>query len=829
VNQAARVKRLRFSLSGQVQGVGFRPFVFRLAGRYGLGGEVFNTGRGVIIEVQGRPDSLAAFRLALREELPPLARLSGWQEESLPVRRGEDGFQILASSYGPGNAGQADEVLLTSPDVAVCEACLREALDPADRRYGYAFTNCTDCGPRYSIIANLPYDRPGTSMACFPMCPACAAEYANPADRRFHAQPNACPDCGPRLWFTEARAPGPDSRPENCAGGARAMELAARGLRQGKILAIKGLGGFHLACDATSAAAVARLRKHKERPHKPLALMAADLEQASRLARLDKRAIALLNAPERPIVLCPPLPGQGPLAPNIAPDTARLGLMLPCTPLHHLLLRTVERPLVMTSGNHGGEPIALGNREAMLRLRGLADAFLLHDRDILTRLDDSVLLPLPEFGAETAAETGDCGYIMLRRARGFVPCPIGLPDLAAPTPPAGASALALGADLKNTVCLTRGNQAFVSQHIGDLQNLATAAFQAESAAHLARLLQVRPDRLVTDSHPAFAASLYGGLSAMPEGWAELPKLTLQHHYAHAEAVLAENPDDEALREDRRALVLALDGTGYALDEDGQAALWGGELLLVDYAAAREGGKEHRRLGSLTPLDLPGGEAAIREPWRIAQALLCRLNIHNGRANRGVLPWLPRFAETAALIPQMLEKGLNSPRSSGCGRVFDAASALLGLCLEITYEGQAAIRLETAQAGASIEPPPALACPLLRGGKAAPPLVLDTRSLLRGVHEARQAGAGLPALARSFHQALANGLAELALAGAKLAGCRCVGLSGGVMQNLTLFSLLKTELRRRGLRPLAHRQLPPNDACISYGQAAWATRLSQRSG
>lgn len=794
--------RQRFILSGQVQGVGFRPFVFRLAGRHGLTGSVCNTGQGVTIEAQGAAEALAAFRRDLRAELPPLARIEHWREEKLPARplgENQSGFKILPSA-GPGIEREAaGGALLTSPDVAVCAECLREMRDPANRRFGYAFTNCTDCGPRYSIIADLPYDRPATSMACFPMCQDCAAEYADPADRRFHAQPNACPVCGPRPWFTQGRA---DSRRENCPSGAEAVTLAAQGLARGNILAVKGLGGFHLACDATSETAVALLRQRKSRPHKPLALMVADLEQAAALAELDKNCLDLLSAPERPIVLCPAKPGALPV--NIAPDTARLGLMLPYTPLHHLLLQAVGRPLVMTSGNQSGEPIALGNREALERLGGLADGFLLHDRDILTRLDDSVLLPRP-----------GRGYTLLRRARGFVPGPIDLPQASE------ASILALGADLKNTICLTRGSQAFVSQHIGDLQNLANTDFQAESAVHLARLLRVRPGRLVTDSHPAFAANLCDGLSKMPSDWAGLPKLALQHHFAHAEAVLAENAADETLRAERRALVLALDGTGFALDEEGRAAVWGGELLLVDYAAGPGG--RHRRLGSLTPLDLPGGEAAIRQPWRIAQALLWRLGI----AAKD-LPWLPRFAESAAFIPAMLQRGLNSPRSSGCGRVFDAASALLGLCLEITYEGQAAIRLEAAQeqAGRDIEKSAELSCPLLRPantGGAAPALLLDTRSLLRGLHEARVKGAAVPALARAFHLALADGLAELALAGVELAGCHCVGLSGGVMQNLTLFNLLESKLRERGLHPLHHRQLPPNDACISYGQAAWAAR------
>jgi hydrogenase maturation protein HypF len=557
--------------------------------------------------------------------------------------------------------------------------------------------------------------------------------------------------------------------------------------------------------------------------------MTPHLEDAARLVRLGAAERRLLHSAERPIVLCPRLEQSG-LSPLLAPDSSYIGLMLPYTPLHQILLRdcaalAAARPgntggpaaLVMTSGNRGGEPIALGNREALRRLAGLADCFLLHDRDILIRVDDSVLRPIPRAEARTEVRENEkaledeAEVLFLRRARGFAPSP--LPGPAAAHLPERSEVLALGAELKNTICLSRGGELFVSQHIGDLENPESSLFQEEIAAHLRAVLQVRPRRIVADSHPL------AHIAALPE---EAELLRLPHHFAHACAVLAENAWEGP------ALVLALDGTGFApASINPDQSLWGGELIFAHPATG-----ELRRLGSLKPLPLPGGEAAIRAPWRIAHALLHRLDLPDS----GPLPWLPQEAQTAALIPAMLEHALNTPFSSGAGRLFDAVSALLGLCLYTSYEGQAAIRLEEAQeidlASLSRADLPyaefrrtgtGLSCPLLENSAeaSAPPLVLDTHVLFRRLYECRRQGAATPLLARAFHYALAEALAELALAGSRLTRTTAVGLSGGVMQNLSLFLLLKAALRARGLRPLTHHRLPPNDACISYGQAVWA--------
>ncbi|MCL1915104.1 MAG: carbamoyltransferase HypF [Desulfovibrionaceae bacterium] len=796
------MRRKGFSITGRVQGVGFRPFVYRLAGRYALSGLVRNSPEGVWLEIQGTDEGLAAFALALRAELPPLAGIASCRERELPALAGESGFSIAAS----GEGGEPEALI--GPDTATCPDCLRDILTPGDRRFRYPFTNCTNCGPRYSLTAGLPYDRDRTSMSCFPLCRECAREYADPGDRRFHAQPNACPLCGPRLQLIPP--PRASSPPEE------ALRELARRLLAGRIAAIKGLGGFHLACDALETQAVARLRAAKRRPHKPLAVMVVDLEAASTLARLGSLEKRLLESPERPIVLCTRLQ-DSPLSGLIAPDGRQVGVMLPYTPLHHLLLRDCaelrpDRPaaLVMTSGNREDEPIALGNREALERLDGLAEDFLFHDRDILVRVDDSVIRP---------AQSGeDPESIFFRRARGFVPLPLPLPESEG-----APCALGLGAELKNTVCLSRGSEAFVGQHIGDLRNQRAGVFQEECALHLAELLQVNPQIQVADAHPDFH---YGAARE------NLPLLRLPHHFAHALAVLAEN------RQYGPALALTLDGAGFAPAEiNPEGHIWGGELLFVD--KARPGrAPEITRLGSLAPLDLPGGEAAVRAPWRIAQALILRL----GLSGDAPLPWLLLEEKTAVRIPDLLRLGLNSPRSSGAGRLFDAVSALLGLCLETSYEGQAAVRLEEAQYYGLAAPLPCLElyadfaagralrllCPVLQALEdnpgPGPRLILDTHVLFRALYEAARPPldeARRAMLARAFHWSLAEGLADLALAGSRISGTSLVGLSGGVMQNLSLHLLLREKLRRRGLIPLSHKQLPPGDACIAYGQVVWA--------
>jgi hydrogenase maturation protein HypF len=768
--------RRGFLVAGQVQGVGFRPFVYRLALAHSLTGQVRNTPDGVLVETQGPAERVAAFGRELRENPPPLARLVSCRELELPLAPEETEFQILLSDRGEHGGHQ----VLVSPDVATCADCLADMRDTRNRRYRYPFTNCTNCGPRYTIIRDIPYDRASTSMACFPLCPDCAREYQDPLDRRFHAQPNACPVCGPRVWLT-----GPDGIERE--SGQDAIDAAALALAQGKILALKGLGGFHLACLAAGprgAEATAELRRRKKRPGKPLALMVPDLDAARRIAQLTPSAEALLESPTRPITLCTLLPMTA-LSPDVSPDTALVGLMLPYTPLHHVLFDALrahlgpdEPPaLVMTSGNASSEPICLGNREALRRLAPIADLFLLHNRDILIRTDDSVVRPQPESEAPRV-------FQFLRRARGYTPEPVFLAE-------SGPPVLGLGPELKNTVCLTKADQAFVSQHIGDMQNLETFGFYKEIIRHLQTLLETAPVALVHDLHPDYLSTQY----ALEQ--TGLPVLSIQHHYAHAHAVLAEN------KHVGPALAWALDGTG--LGEDG--TLWGGELLYVDTRAL-----EHRRLCHFSPFRLPGGEAAIREPWRIAQSCLWELGVEQpkGRA----WPWLPAYAEHSGLLPTLLRRGLRAPVTTSCGRLFDAVAALLGLALEISYEGQAAIRLENAQ---DLREDNAYVCSLDQGQS---PARLRTLELFQQVAEDWERGVPTGAIARRFHLGLVQGLADAAAHFADAHGVKEVALSGGVMQNLTLAVELPKALLARGLTPLAHSLLPPNDACISLGQAAW---------
>ena len=827
--------RRKFTVSGQVQGVGFRPFVYRIAADHALTGTVSNTAAGVFIEVQGPPESVAAFGHDLAHKLPPLARVVSSAHQDITVVEGEEGFRIVAS----GDGGAGHEVLI-SADVATCDDCLADMNDPANRRHLYPFTNCTNCGPRYTITRFIPYDRDKTSMACFPLCPECAAEYENPLDRRFHAQPNACPVCGPRVWYVDGAplGPTPETHPHATQDAGRptgtpAIQALARALADGRIAAVKGLGGFHLACDAASDAAVGELRRRKHRPHKPLAIMVPDLATARRIVHVSPEEEALLAGRERPIVLCRALPGLAgglaeglagtasrvksegvagadkappPISPLVSPDTPFVGVMLPYTPLHHVLLRLYGAllpegrvpALVMTSGNAGGEPICLGNREALRRLPSIADVFLLHDRDILIRTDDSVTRVNPV--------TGEPQF--LRRARGFTPRPVFLAD-------DGPCVLAMGPELKNTLCVTRGDKAFVSQHIGDMHNLETLGFHREIAAHLPRILQVTPQAVARDLHPDYMTTAEAEQSG-------LPVLTLQHHFAHIHAVLTEN------RHDGPALGLALDGTGHG--EDG--TVWGGELLYVDNVAL-----DHQRLGRLARIPLPGGDAAIREPWRIAQGLLWQLGLREPASDGGrPWPWLHRHAQAAAFLPRVLERGVNTPLTSSCGRLFDAVAALLGLCDTITYEGQAAIRLEHAQ---DVIAPHggdhdaffthAYPCPLRAAQDGSDTLVLDTHTLFRAVHDdwARHTPPG--EVARRFHAGLVAGLADMAAAVAGVMDVPVVALSGGVMQNLTLSVHLPQALAARGLTVLTHAELPPGDGCISLGQAAWARRVLAGQG
>ncbi len=746
-------------IDGIVQGVGFRPFVYRLAHRYGLHGWVRNSSLGVDIEVSGPADALEAFAQALEAEAPPLARITVLRRAPLQAPpEPRDAFVILHSEDEGG-------FTLVSPDVATCPDCLRELLDPADRRYRYPFINCTNCGPRFSIIRALPYDRPNTTMAVFPMCPDCRAEYEDPLDRRFHAQPNACPVCGPAVELE-----GNGAAIEGLPGVDDVARTAAL-LRNGAIVAIKGLGGFHLACDATNAEAVARLRARKPRPHKPLAVMMTDLAMVRRHCRLDEAAEALLTSPAAPIVLLAPRP-DSPIAANVAPGQRTLGVMLPYTPLHHILLRDVGRPLVMTSGNRQNEPIARTNADARRMLGTIADAFLWHNREIHNRVDDSVWM------------VSRLGAMPIRRSRGYAPMPLPLP-VAAPRP-----LLALGSQMKNTFALVQDDQAFLSQHIGEMDYLATWDFFRESIARYRSLFGIEPQLLAHDAHPDFTTTLWATMGN-PDGLEAMP---IYHHHAHIAACLAENGREGPV------LGLAFDGTGYGAD----GTIWGGELLLADL-------RTFRRLAHWRPFPLPGGEAAIRRPVRLAAALLL---LALGELPQGALPALT--SQEAAIVPLQVERGLNTPLTSSCGRLFDAVAALLGLRAEITYEGQAAIELETLAAQAWPQPP--FAVPVSAEGDG---WLMEPLPLIRALWTAKEAGEPPAVLAARFHAAVIAAAVEAVQRAAGTTGLRTVALSGGCFQNRLLLEGLHAALTERGFEVLVHHRVPTNDGGIACGQAAIA--------
>lgn len=776
--------RRLLTVTGQVQGVGFRPFVYKTAIRHKLTGTVLNSPEGVLIELQGPEEALDAFNRSLREDLPRLARIVSLKENSLDIVEGEEQFCILASTAGEGHC------VLISPDVATCPDCFADMNDPRNRRFEYPFTNCTNCGPRYTITRSIPYDRPVTSMACFPLCPECRKEYENPLDRRFHAQPNACSVCGPEVWLT-------DNTGNKLAGPDTALRELAGLLDQGRTAAIKGLGGFHLVCDASSSTAVNTLRQRKNRPDKPLAVMVPDIETARTLADLTDNDIELLGGLQRPIVLAPKAATYS-LAPEIAPDTGFIGLMVPYTPLHQVLLKYFSAltpdgtpaALVMTSGNMSSDPICIGNREALKRLPAIADVFLFHNRDILIRVDDSVVRSVPEFNSDG----NKYRTIFMRRARGYTPSPVFLAQ-------SGPCVLGTGPELKNTLCLTKGDQAFSSQHIGNMQNLETAGFWKEIRLHLQSILKVKPELLVHDLHPDYLTTALAEEISISES---MEKTALQHHYAHIHSVLAEN------RHSGPALGLALDGTGLGDDR----TIWGGEFLYVDSEKL-----EHKRQARFSRLRLPGGENAVREPWRIAYAAARDLDL-----DPALIPVPDNFQAGLGMFNQVLDKDINCPVTSSCGRLFDAVSAMLGLCSTITYEGQAAIMLENMQ---SMDETGAYDCPILPEKNDLQEI--HTADLFRSAYRDKMSGIAPEVISRRFHLGLIHGLADCAELLAERTGITIVGLSGGVMQNLTIAVELPAELQARGLTPLVHRRLPPNDACISLGQAVYGQLLLKRRG
>jgi len=758
----------RIHISGVVQGVGFRPFVYGLATRLGLTGWVRNTSAGVDIEVDGSSESLASFVEALRQGPPPLARIDDLEVTARPPD-GFTSFEIIASQGVP----QAFQPI--SPDVSICPDCLRELFDPADRRYRYPFINCTNCGPRFTIIQDIPYDRPQTTMAPFAMCPDCAAEYEDPLDRRFHAQPVACPVCGPQIWLESEE--GRSDREEALQG---ARELLATG----KIVAVKGLGGFHLACDAANPEAVDELRRRKLRVDKPFALMVADIETVARHCHLDEAERQLLESRQRPIVILRRRP-ESDIVPGVAPNQDTLGVMLPYTPLHYLLLEPAPgfpEALVMTSGNLSEEPIATDNHEAQERLAALADAFLLHDRDIRTRCDDSVVRVFP-VGTEQRADDPETAIYPLRRARGYAPFPVHLPWEMPPI-------LATGAELKNTFCLTKQRYAFLSHHIGDLENYETLQAFETGIEHYQRLFRVGPELLAYDLHPDYLASRYALARAEREG---LPAVGVQHHHAHVAACMAEH----GLSGETPVIGVSFDGTGYG--DDG--VIWGGEFLLADY-------RGYQRPLHLAYAPLPGGDAAVRQPWRFTLAWLNQAGLEWGD---DLPPVRAASAEQLDVIRRQIEGGVNAPPTSSMGRLFDAVAALIGVRQEVNYEAQAAIELE-----ALVDPDESGAYPFDIGDG-----LIDPAPMLRALLADLRNGVSAGAMAVRFH----NGLAAMVGAACRTLreqfGVAQVALSGGVWQNMVLLGRTVPLLRGDGFEVYLHRQVPANDGGLALGQAVVA--------
>ncbi|MFZ5759900.1 MAG: carbamoyltransferase HypF [Thermodesulfobacteriota bacterium] len=759
---------VELTVTGVVQGVGFRPFVHRLAEKMGLTGSVANSGRGVVIRLA--PPLSSCFSLfveRLCHELPPLARIESISEKWIPWQGPQQGFHILASA-------DHDRIsAMIPPDAAVCADCLAELSDPADRRHCYPFINCTNCGPRFSIIESVPYDRPQTSMKGFAMCPACAAEYHDPADRRFHAQPNACHECGPQLsWHDGAGL---------LITGKEPLTEAARALRQGKIVAVRGLGGFHLAVDAANEEAVRALRERKKRKTKPLAVMVADLATARAMCHPSFDEEAALSCWRRPIVLLRRAGGSH-LASSLAPGINRLGVMLPYTPFHHLLFSEQDCPavLVMTSGNRGGEPICIASEEAMDRLAGIADFFLLHNRDIVNRVDDSVVRVV-------AGKT-----VVLRRSRGYVPEAVRLPqDIDA--------LLACGAELKNTFCLAQGGRAVLSQHVGDLVGPETLNFFQESIANMKNLLDILPKAAVCDLHPDYLSSRHAaGL--------DLPLYRVQHHHAHAAAVMAEHGLDEEV------IAVIMDGSGFGPDN----TVWGGEILLTGLSS-------YKRLGRLEQLLMPGGDAAAREPWRMGLAALWQAWGPDGFGRAVVdTPLAGLDGDKQEIIRQMMAAKVNSPATSSCGRLFDAVASLLAVRQVVDYEGQAAMELESladeaGSGGEELLAADALRFPVILEEK--PELmVIRSSAMIRALVDALGRGVDRARLARLFHHWLIEAVSGAVIRLTEREGRRRVVLGGGCMQNGLLLAGLTGRLEQAGFAVYCGEKVPVNDGGIALGQA-----------
>lgn len=779
-------KALSVHITGVVQGVGFRPHVYNLAARLGLDGWVLNSSDGVFCVVQGEPDAVDGFLRLVRDEAPPIAVIDSLIAEEVEPEP-FDGFQIRESARVDG------AMTLVSPDIATCETCTRELFDPGDRRHRYPFINCTNCGPRFTIIDDVPYDRPSTTMRVFEMCAECAEEYGDPADRRFHAQPDACFVCGPRLYLTDpdsqdsddgiAWSPDVESVPRphrdrelECERSDTILARTARLLHEGRIVALKGLGGFHLACDATNEEAVRRLRERKNRWGKPLAIMVSGFEAARACCEITAEEEALLTGTVRPIVLLRRRRDVAtPLAAAVCGDLPEIGVMLPYTPLHHLLLSAVDRPLVMTSGNLSEEPIATGNSEALKRLGGIADAFLLHDRDIHSRYDDSVFRIVDDVVEP------------VRRARGYAPYPLPMPR------PADIDILAVGPEQKNTFTLVKGSHAFVSQHIGDMENRETLDHFEQTIMLYRRLFRIDPGLVAHDLHPEYLSTKFAGTI-------DLPKIGVQHHHAHIVSVTAEHGISDTV------VGFAFDGTGYGSD----GRIWGGEVLLADWQG-------FERVAHLAYVPMPGGASAIRRPARMAVGTLHALGLLD---HPGAEPLRQRLSDgEEQLLTTMVDRGVNSPLTSSMGRLFDTVAAIAGVRDDAAYEGEAAIELE---ACADDDATGAYAFELRPDGDV---IVIDPRPVLLGVLEDVEAGRPASEVSMRFHRAVVHAIVELGSISTRRTGTRHVALAGGVFMNRLVLGGALRELTSAGFTPLAHVRLPTNDGAVSFGQAvvAWARR------
>lgn len=751
------IMRRRIHVSGIVQGVGFRPFVYRLARQFHLTGFVLNDQQGVLIEIQGDATQTQCFIEALKPQAPPLARVLSIVKQDIPTQPESDFSIHFSQRFGARQT-------LISPDIAVCDHCLAEMQDANDRRYRYPFINCTHCGPRFTIVHSLPYDRPNTSMAAFQMCPACQEEYDDPLNRRFHAQPVACPVCGPGLSLVDCQ--GQAIATEN------AMAMVWELLAEGKVIAIRGLGGFHLCVDPFHPAGLDALRRRKGRAEKPFALMAARLEVVKKYTLVDAEEEALLCSCARPIVLLQERGGHG-FPQGVAPQQRYLGFMLPYTPLHHLLLSGPFEMLVMTSGNHSEEPIAVSNSEALERLRDLADAFLLHDREILQLCDDSIVRVM----------TGKSR--LMRRARGYVPMPVLLKKRLP------RAVLACGGELKNTIALGREDQVFISQHIGDLDNPRALELFHHHIGHWQTILEIEPEVIACDRHPDYFSSQWA------RSQKQKPLIEVQHHHAHLVAAMAENQVQAP------CIGIILDGTGYGMD----GTIWGGEVLSGDALG-------FQRHAWLMPVAMPGGNQAVRQPWRMALAYL-----HAARVDWQEVPGLQdRPAGEMEIVLKMIERRIHAPMTSSCGRLFDAVAALLGLCEEIHYEAQAAILLEMAATGQAAGPYP------LEPASALGPL--DANGLTRTIIDDLRAHTPIEMIAARFHGTLVELFVHSARAVRERNGLDRIVLSGGVYQNVLFFERMHQRLQEEHFQVITHTQVPCNDGGLALGQAVIAAHAVQ---